>query len=208
MYDVNDTKALLARIGEIFLANEEHLTDLDQQIGDGDMGITLAKIAYVLHDTEVQSSTTTDIGKFLFETGMATNRVAASTMGTLLSTALMEAGKIMKGHEEVESDMIATAFKAGVAGIQKRGKAKLGDKTILDALIPAADVFAQEVAIGESLESAISAASATAAQGRDYVTPLQSRVGRAGWVGVRTKGKVDAGCEMAAIVLNRLADQA
>jgi len=204
MYDVEDTKQLLARIAEVFLANEERFTDLDQKIGDGDLGITLSKIARVLKGGDVQNSEITDIGKFLFDTGMATNRAAASTMGTLLSTALMEAGKTTKGREALDHSMIAEAFTAGVNGIRKRGKANLGDKTILDALIPAAEKFEQRVSKGAALIEATKAAASAAAKGRDEVTPLQSRIGRASWVGERTKGQVDAGSEMAAVVLECL----
>ena len=90
---------------------------------------------------------------------------------------------------------------AAVQGMQDRGKAKLGDKTIIDALHPAAAAFQEIVDGGGDLSAAGKAAASAAAQGRDAVTPVRSKIGRAGWVGERTAGKVDAGCEMAAIVL-------
>lgn len=204
MTSVVETKQLFKKIAELLIDKRQHLTDLDQEIGDGDMGITMAKIGEVLLGPDVQESTATDVGVFLIETGMAANRAAASTMGTLVATGLMGAGKTVKGSETISRKQIAEAFQAAIAAVQKRGKAKLGDKTIVDAVHPAAEAFSSGVASGSSVAAAMKSAAIAAENGRDRVTPTRSKIGRAGWVGERTEGKVDAGCEMAAIVLREL----
>ncbi len=136
---------------------------------------------------------------------MAINRVASSTMGTLLATALMRAGKEVKGKAALDADDLSTMLTAARVGMQERGKAKLGDKTILDALEPAEATFREAVSRGDSLQGAADRAIGAARAGLESVTPLRSRIGRAGWVGKRTEGKVDPGCALLIIVLEALA---
>lgn len=92
-------------------------------------------------------------------------------------------------------------FKAADLGMQERGKAKPGDKTIIDALHPAYEAFAAAVEGGASLSGAGAKALVAAEAGRDSVTPLRSKVGRASWVGERTEGQVDPGCEALVVML-------
>lgn len=198
---IKEIKVVVGHAAAVLLAHKQHFTDLDQEIGDGDMGITMAKIANVFLDLDALVEETSDVGKFLIATGIAANRAASSTMGTLIATALMRAGKEVQGKEALSEAEVAQILVAAVQGMQDRGKAKLGDKTIIDALHPAAAAFQEIVDGGGDLSDAGKAAASAAAQGRDAVTPLRSKIGRASWVGERTEGKVDAGCEMAAIVL-------
>jgi dihydroxyacetone kinase len=182
----------------------EYLTSLDQALGDGDMGISMGKIGKALQEY-AQNSDISDIGKFLGGAGMATNKAAPSTMGTLLATALMRAGKQVMGKAELAPADLATIFQAADQGMQERGKARPGDKTIIDALHPASEAFVQAIEQGVSLSEAGAKAITAAEAGRDSVTPLRSRVGRASWVGERTEGQVDPGCAMFVIVLKAIA---
>jgi dihydroxyacetone kinase len=125
-------------------------------------------------------------------------------MGTLMATALMRAGKVVMGKAELSNQDLAAMLQAADQGIQERGKAKPGDKTIIDAIHPASEAFAGAIDDGASLQEAWNRAVAAAEEGRDSVTPLRSRVGRASWVGERTEGKVDPGCAMFVIVLKAL----
>ena len=146
-----------------------------------------------------------DIGKYLFQLGTATNKAAPSTMGTLTAGALMSAGKVVRDRTELEAGDLAAMFRAADEGIQSRGKAKLGDKTIVDALHPACEAFSAAVAAGSSLSAAGAAAIDAATAGRDSVTPLRSKIGRASWVGERTEGIVDPGCAMFVLALEAIA---
>jgi dihydroxyacetone kinase len=138
---------------------------------------------------------------------MAINRAASSTMGTLLATALMRAGKEIKGCTELDEQNLVTMLQAADTGIQERGKAKPGDKTIVDALHPAAVAFSEALGAGAGLPEAAAKMIAAAEAGRDSATPLRSRIGRASWQGERTEGQVDPGCAATVIMLKALAGQ-
>lgn len=195
----------LHRVGQLLVDQSEYLTGLDQAMGDGDMGITMGRIGVALvtyaAETEVD-----DIGKYLAQAGMTANKAGPSTMGTLFSTALMRAGKAARGKTELNAEDLAEMFKAADEGVAERGKANLGDKTVRDALSPAAEAFAAAIAQGKAPAAAAADALAAAEAGRDKVTPQRSKVGRASWVGERTEGQVDPGCEMFVLVLRELAE--
>lgn len=192
--------AALERAANALKAQSDYLTSLDQAMGDGDTGITLSKVADGVL-TYLQANPISNIGKFLGAAGMAANKAAPSTMGTLLATALMRAGKEVMGKTELSRQDLVAMFKAADLGMQERGKAKPGDKTIIDALHPASEAFTAAIEEGASLAEAGAKALAAAESGRDSVTPLRSKVGRASWVGERTEGQVDPGCEALVVML-------
>ena len=194
----------LRRGAQAAMEHEEQLTALDQAMGDGDLGITLSKIGAALLAFADGTPVEGDLGKWLGKAGMAANKAGSSSFGTLLATALMRAGKVIAGKSELSAQDVAAMFTAADAGVQERGKAQPGDKTVIDALHPAAEAFGQAVTAGESVTAAGAAALAAAEAGRDSVTPLRSKIGRAGWVGERTEGQVDPGCEAFIIILSAL----
>ena len=206
MADIIYAQAIMAaiqRASNALNAHSEYLTELDQALGDGDTGITLSKVANALLEY-VESNPVDDIGKSLIGAGMATNKAAPSTLGTLTATALMRIGKVVKGKSEISVADLPPMFNAAVEGIQQRGKANLDDKTILDAMYPASIVFETAIADEVALKQAGSQMLQAAEDGRDRVTPLRSKIGRASWVGERTKGKLDPGCEAFIIVLRAI----
>ena len=188
------------------LANADYFTALDQEVGDGDLGITMAKAANALLEY-IQTKPISDIGSWLASAGMAVNRAAPSTMGTLLSTALMRAGKEVKEKEELSLSDLSNMFKAADKGIQERGQAHLGDKTIVDSLHPAAEAFASTLENGDGLAEAGAQALAAAKNGRDAVTPQRNKIGRASWVGERTEGKIDPGCAVCVVLINAIVQE-
>ncbi|MEE8617924.1 MAG: dihydroxyacetone kinase subunit L [Nitrosomonadaceae bacterium] len=195
--------AAIQRASNALKNESDYINSLDQSMGDGDTGITLNKVADALLDY-VKNNPIVDVGKFLMSAGMATNKAAPSTLGTLTATALMRAGKLVKGKSEITSEELALMFKAAVEEIQQRGKAQLGDKTIVDAIHPASEAFAGAVAEDDTLSEAGNKAVVAAEAGRDRVTPLRSKIGRASWVGERTEGKLDPGCAALVVVLKAL----
>jgi dihydroxyacetone kinase-like protein len=193
------------RVCAALLENQERILALDQAAGDGDLGITVAKISAAL-TIYFQNAAKDDLGKLLVGAGMETNRAGSSTMGTLLATALMRMGREVMGRAEFASAELARlAITAGNA-MRERGKANLGDKTVLDALIPAGQALQGALEAGKPLAEAGRLMVKAAEEGRDRVTPLQSRVGRSSWLGERTAGLVDAGCETMVIILKAIAD--
>jgi dihydroxyacetone kinase-like protein len=196
--------AAVMRVGKALVESEDYLTALDQQMGDGDLGITLSKIGGALVEFAGATPVDGDIGKWLGKAGMAANKAGSSSFGTLLATAFMRGGKVVAGKAELTPADMAAMFSAADVGVQERGKAQLGDKTVVDALHPAALAFAAAVEAGDPLPAAAATALRAAEAGRDSVTPLRSKIGRASWVGERTEGKVDAGCEALVVMLNAL----
>ena len=199
-----DVVDAVRRVSRMLIEQRDYLTSLDQAMGDGDMGITMGKIGEALL-AYLDANPIDDIGKYLFQLGTVTNKAAPSTMGTLTAGALMSAGKVVRDRPELEPGDLAAIFQAADEGIQSRGKAKLGDKTIVDALHPACEAFSAAIAAGSSLAAAREAAIEAAMAGRDSVTPLRSKIGRASWVGERTEGIVDPGCAMFVLLLQAIA---
>jgi dihydroxyacetone kinase-like protein len=196
--------AAVERVSRTLVDQRDYLTSLDQAMGDGDMGITMGRIGEALLDYAA-ANPIDDIGKYLFQVGTAVNKAAPSTMGTLTAGALMSAAKTVRDKTELEPADLAAMLRAADEGIQSRGKAQPGDKTIVDALHPASEAFAAAIDAGAGLQVAAAAAIQAAEAGRDSVTPLRSKVGRASWVGERTEGKVDPGCAMFVLALKALA---
>lgn len=202
-FDGEAVQAALRRVAAALRENAPYLTELDQAVGDGDLGITAEKTAQAL-ETYAAAPVGDDLGKYLAAGGMAVNRAASSTMGTLLATALMRAGKEVRGKTQLDADDVSVMLTAANTGIQERGKAKPGDKTILDALGPAALAWRDALNRGVGVTGAAGEMLAAARAGLEAVTPLRSRIGRAGWVGERTEGKVDPGCAALVIILEAL----
>ena len=191
------------RVCDALIQQSEYLLSLDQAMGDGDLGITVSKIAEALSEY-VTAAPVDDLGKFFVNAGMATNRAGSSTMGTLVATGLMRAGKEARGLIELTPHQLATMLTAAALGMQERGKAQPGDKTVLDTILPAAEAFSQSIRAGEALPEAGRKMVQAAEIGRDHVTPLRSKIGRASWVGERTQGLVDPGCETLVIILKAI----
>jgi dihydroxyacetone kinase-like protein len=194
------------RVCDVLLSHQDYILGLDQAMGDGDLGITISKIGTALKKY-IQSAPQDDLGKLLVGLGMETNRAGSSTMGTLLATALMRAGKEMLGKSALSPIDLANMIIVAGHGMKERGKADLGDKTVLDVIIPAGKAFKEAIDQGKSLEEAGGLMILAAESGRDKVTPLKSRIGRASWIGDRTAGLIDPGCETMVLILKAIANK-
>ncbi len=202
-FETTQLAAVMARVAAALKANQQMITELDQAVGDGDLGVTAVKLAEAL-ETAAGKTGVVDVGKWFAETGMALNRAAPSTMGTLTATALLQAGKVAIGKETLAVADLPLLLDAATTGVETRGKARLGDKTLLDVLRPASDAFSAALAAGQPLAVAGAAMLAAAREGRDRMTPLRNRVGRASWLGERTEGKVDPGCAFTVVALTAI----
>jgi len=204
MITTAEVRNVFQRSANALRENSDYLVELDQQLGDGDLGITARKIADAMGEYLAQMQDETDIGKLVMNAGMKINSAAPSTMGSLLAIALMRAGKLAKDQTEINETTVVEMLKTGVNAILEKGKANLGDKTILDALIPGVKAFAESIRNGESMDESSRKMLAASQNGLESATPLRSKVGRASWVGDRTEGKVDPGCAFWVCVLKGL----
>jgi dihydroxyacetone kinase len=188
-----DIANALERAARRLIEIRDHLNELDGKMGDGDCGITAEKGANGLLGFLHTNPPGEDLGRWLGQAGMAYNKAAPSSMGTLIATALMRAGKEVMGRASVDQPTLANMLMAANLGMQERGKAKPGDKTIIDAVHPAATAFQNAIESSANLETASQAMLEAARKGRDDAIPLRSMIGRANWVGERTEGLVDPG---------------
>ena len=202
--DVAQVRHAIRRVAQALETHKDRLTELDQAMGDGDLGITAGKMAAALTAYAADEPSVADVGTYLSQAGMAVNRAASSSLGTLVATAAMRAGKEVRGRTAVDGDDLSRMLRAAETGIQERGKAAPGDKTIIDVLHPAGEAFATALGEGAALAQAAGRMLDAARAGRDEVTPLRSRVGRASWVGERTAGLVDPGCEAGVVILEAI----
>jgi dihydroxyacetone kinase-like protein len=185
--------AAVGRAADHMETLRDTLNQLDAAVGDGDLGITAFKGASAMREYLSENPPGDDLGAFLAGLGMAFNRAASSTMGALTATALMRAGREARGMGQLEAGTLVRMLSAADAGIQERGKAAPGDKTIVDALYPAAQAFSAAIDGGQSLDAAADEMLQAARRGRDSVIPARSKIGRASWVGERTENQPDPG---------------
>ena len=184
--------ALLQQMATDLSAQKDYLCELDGAMGDGDQGVTMA-IGFGAIRKVLDALRDQDIGTILTTSGLAFNGTAASTIGALLATAWLRAGKAVKGKTEIGLTDLAAMAAAASAGIQERGKAQLGDKTVLDALAPTVAALQTAAAQGTPLPTALAQALAAAAAGVQATIPLKAKVGRAAWIAERSVGHQDPG---------------
>ena len=194
----------LKHIGEKIIENRDFLTDLDREIGDADHGTNMARGFSAVIDKVPQDNP--DIGAALKKTGMTLLSTVGGASGPLYGTAYMEAAKVLAGKETLSKEDFKAAFEAAVAGLQKRGKSVRGEKTMLDALIPALEAYSLRLAEGGSLSDGLDCACAAAAEGVAFTKTIAATKGRASYLGARSIGHQDPGATSATMTLEAIRD--
>lgn len=195
-----DIKAMLFNLSKDISDAEHILTELDSAIGDGDLGMTLI-IGFREIEKYLKNTSSESISEILKDCADAFSEKAASTFATLLTIMLKSAGKEAASYTAIETREAASMLNAAVAAVQKRGGAKLGDKTLLDALIPAAEVLTKAAAEKKELPEAVQLSLAAAQAGAENTVQLKAKVGRSGYLGDRTVGQKDPGAAAVVIIL-------
>jgi dihydroxyacetone kinase phosphoprotein-dependent L subunit len=196
--------ALMSAIAQALIAARDELTALDAALGDGDLGRTVERgFKAIQDDLTAHDPAETDLGKLYFKLGKTFSNAAASSFGALFGTALMKGGMTLKGKSSLTAPDIAAAMQAALDALMERGKAKVGDKTMLDAIHPALEAMraANTADIAASLRAAADAAQA----GAEKTMTMQSMIGRASWQGERSIGQMDAGARAVALMLDAAA---
>jgi len=184
--------AILQKMATDLEAQKDFLCELDGAIGDGDQGVTMA-IGFRAVRGALPALAGQDIGAIVLKCGMTFNGNAASTIGALIATACMRAAREVTGRHEIGLPELARMADAAVTGIKERGKAEVGDKTVLDMLVPTAQALAAAADAGTPLIEALRQSLAAADAGVQATIPLKSRIGRASWLADRTVGHQDPG---------------
>ncbi|MCF0152422.1 MAG: dihydroxyacetone kinase subunit L [Megasphaera sp.] len=199
--------AIIEGMAKKIEAEKEYLTQLDNEIGDGDHGINLAR-GFEAVEKKLPSLAGGDIGALLKGVGMQLVSTVGGASGPLYGTAFMKAGMACKGLTEMDGPAFVKAMEAAVDGIKMRGKATEGEKTMLDALCPALKVMQDDVAAGKSLKEALQDAAKAAEKGVEYTKTIIATKGRASYLGERSLGHQDPGATSSLYLLQVLAEMA
>lgn len=199
--------AIIEGMAKKIEAEKEYLTELDNEIGDGDHGINLAR-GFEAVEKKLPSLAGGDIGALLKGVGMQLVSTVGGASGPLYGTAFMKAGMVCKGLTEIDGPAFVKAMEAAVDGIKMRGKATEGEKTMLDALCPALKVMQDDVAAGKSLKEALQDAAQAAEKGVEYTKTIIATKGRASYLGERSLDHQDPGATSSLYLLQVLAEMA
>ena len=203
---IAELTALFDSVAAIMAENAERLCAMDANMGDGDLGLTMKKGFGALPGL-IADIDEADLGKRLAKAGMKMSSVVPSTMGTLMSSGVMEGGKRLSGCEAIGPAEFAGFLEGYAAGIQKRGKCQRGDRTVLDAIGPAADAAAQAAAQpGATLVSVAEAAVRGADEGVIATRDMTPKFGKAAVFAARAAGVEDQGAVAGQLVVRGLAN--
>lgn len=195
---IQEAVALLDTALAALSQQRDVLRDLDAAVGDGDLGITIDKGSQAIR-AALSAQPPATIGELLRTIGAAFAKANPSTMAALVGAGLLAASKDMMDERSWTPQLAEQIGRAAMARITDRGKAEIGDKTVLDALSPSLDAL-HAASEGNALTTMIAAATA----GRDATTNQASRRGRASWVGDRGNGHPDPGATAYVLFLTAL----
>lgn len=201
---LSDVELVVRTVAQTAVDNEQYFGDLDAVVGDGDFGYSLAR-GFELVISDWDTFDRTSIGTFLKKVAVVVTSRIGGTSGPIWGTAFLRASTTAGDAQEVDGPQIVAMLRAAVEGIQARGKAELGDKTLLDALVPMIDTVEQQVASGADAETALRAAAETARSSAEATKELQAKRGRASYSGERSIGTPDAGAVAVAVMVEAIA---
>lgn len=200
----NDVVALFAALDKTFAEQREFLIALDGKVGDSDLGITMSKAFAAAHATAA-AETGASVGKLLSKAGVAIAKAAPSTMGTLTATGFMRGGKAVDAAATIGTAEMAAFWRAFRDGVQERGKAALGDKTVLDVLDPIAVSLEASAKVGKALEASLAEAATAAGEALEATKLLVAQHGKAAAFQEKSRGLQDAGATVGAIIVETMA---
>ena len=194
---------IVAAIAKKIDSEKDFLTQLDNEIGDGDHGINLAR-GFKSVEKKLPDLADKDIGAILKGVGTQLVSTVGGASGPLYGTAFMKAGNICKGKTSLTAEEFAAAFEAAINGIKMRGKAVEGEKTMLDALCPAYKTFKSGIDGGKNFIDALKEAVDAAAAGVEFTKTIIATKGRASYLKERSLGHQDPGATSSLYMLQTM----
>ncbi|MFB3777543.1 MAG: dihydroxyacetone kinase subunit DhaL [Bryobacteraceae bacterium] len=189
---LEEVRAWLDSLAEVYSENRQRLTDLDSPIGDADHGINMDR-GFAAVKAEMSSHPAPDIRTLLQIVATVLIRTVGGAAGPLYGTFFLRAASVCAGKAQLDAANVVELFRAGVEGVRQRGKAEPGEKTMVDALQPALDAMRKALGEGAPLAAVLDAGAAAAEQGMLATIPMQARKGRASYLGPRSVGHQDPG---------------
>jgi len=202
--DLADVEFVVRVIAQTAVDNEEAFCQLDSVVGDGDFGYSLAR-GFEIILAEWETLDRSSPGSFLQKVAMIITGRVGGTSGPIWGTAFLRAAMAVRNHDSVDGPAVVDMLDQAIAGIKTRGGAEVGEKTLLDSLVPLRDTVARLVAEGASSQTVIDTAAATARTAGEETSALQARRGRASYTGERSIGSPDAGAIAIAVMAERIA---
>jgi dihydroxyacetone kinase phosphoprotein-dependent L subunit len=204
--DLGDVEAVVHTIATVAVDNEKYFGDLDAVVGDGDFGYSMARgFELVLQGWD--DFDRTDIGTFLKKIAVVITSRIGGTSGPIWGTAFLRAGTTAGSADRLEPVQVIAMLRASIEGIKARGKSDVGDKTLLDALVPAVGALEEQISAGHDTAVTLRAAAATARERAEATRSMQAMRGRASYTGERSIGTLDAGAIAVALMFEALADE-
>jgi dihydroxyacetone kinase/dihydroxyacetone kinase-like protein len=201
---IEATERFVRTLADVAIKNEKYFADLDGVCGDGDFGISLAAgFSKVMEQWDALDHSSP--GAILKGVSMAIASRVGGVSGAIWGTAFLRASIVAGTKTELALDDVIAMLNAATEGMKKRGQSDLGDKTLLDAYVPAVDEFARVMRAGGSVMDGLRAASVTARQKTEEIKPWVAKRGRASYTGERSCGTYDAGSIAVAMMAEQLA---
>ncbi len=197
----------LHKTAEVLRENKVYLTELDAAIGDADHGINMDR-GFQMVLKKLPGVEDKDPGTILKTAGMALVSSVGGAGGPLYGTAFMQAGTAVAGKHELEAGDMLAILDAALKGVVMRGKANLGDKTMVDAITPAVVAMREALENGADTAEALAKAAAAAEKGMHDTVPLLAKKGRASYLGERSIGHQDPGATSSYLLILTMAEMA
>lgn len=198
------TELIIRTIGEVALENRNYFAELDGVVGDGDFGISLATGFEAVTITKWASLNRTNPGTFLKDVAQTFMESVGGVTGSIWGTAFLRAGVKAGDKQDLTFEDIFEMLWSAIEGMKKRGKSDLGDKTLLDAFIPATEEFEKALQNGGTTLDALKSAAHIARQKTEEIKPWVAKCGRASYTGDRSKDTYDAGSIAIAVMAEKL----
>lgn len=195
-------KQVLMAIGEAIEQSKDELCDLDRVIGDGDHGISMAIGWQAIREELVKMDHDEDMGVMLQSVSRTFLNAVGASVGPLYGIAFLRGSAILAGKTIANAAELAQCWIAAVQGIQQMGKAKIGQKTMLDTWLPIAASLQASLDAGENWEGALNQAVQAGRQGMESTREMISQIGRSGRLGERSKGHIDPGAASAYLIFS------
>jgi len=185
--------------------NRAYLSEIDGAIGDGDHGINMSKGFSQCRERLLESPSLPGLGESLDTLGMTLLEGIGGSMGPLYGSFFIGLAETFAGHRQLDAELFGRALARAINEVESVGSAKVGDKTLIDTLVPARDAYLAALSGGADFSAALSTMNAAAERGWQSTKDLQARVGRASRLGERSIGVLDAGATSCFLLLKTLA---
>jgi phosphoenolpyruvate---glycerone phosphotransferase subunit DhaL len=192
-------------IAQTAVDNEKYFGDLDAVVGDGDFGYSMAR-GFEIVLAEWDGIDRADIGTFLKKVALTITGRIGGTSGPIWGTAFIRAGTTAGDRTEITSGDAVAMLRAAIEGIKARGQSDVGDKTLLDALVPATDQLEAALQAGSDAQAALDATAAVARKQAEATRDMLAKRGRAAYTGERSIGTLDAGAVAIAVMAEQIAN--